>query len=379
VRIAIVGQHPVPQPGWRGVLSVFAAKWFAAAGDEVDLFIPMEDRAAYEAFLRRAGIVDLDELRKFGADFRIRPICLDEPRLPGQYDGLLWHVPRAINDSGLRTHARAACTVFTANTGKFVVTPVASNIDLLRDRFRAFDLVAFGLRQDVDLIDADPVARAEFAGRYCHAPRGAEPGMLRADRKGSAPVIGLDTPNTPDPRAIAHYRPALEIVRERYPDVEVLALGGGISLDWVTGLGNRPWPDACADFFERLWLYLVIDYRHSSTHLGRMARLMPAEWGTRATYEFQNVEAQMAGAAVVAHPENVIEELFDPGVSWLRYEDYDDPEAIAQVMIEGIERHDFHRAGSREWAVSRFTWQDSIASWRQGIQGLVENGYRRAT
>lgn len=379
MRIAILGRHPIPQPGFCGVMSVYEATWLSRAGDTVDLYIPFSTADEHATFLRRAGAEALDNLDKFGGDYAIRPIYLDAPRFDGAYDALIWQSTSPDDWASLIAPARNSAQVITKSFPKFVAFP-----DHIRDRsvleqLDAFDLVACALKEDYNALLGEQDLLSLYAHKLCYVPRGADPDLLNPLEKAHGPpVIGMDTPNVADPAAIAHYIPALEMLKKEYPELRVLSLGRSVPLPWAESLSFRPYPDLCRDFFNKVWFYLVIDYRHSGPHIqAPIHKLMPSEWGARAIYEVQNVEAQMSGAAIVGHPENVIQEIVSPGVSWLRYDDYGDSHAIAALLARGIENFAYHREGARRWALDHHNWCNSIRRWRDAISGLVDSGYRR--
>lgn len=360
-------------------MSVYEAKWFSSAGDDVTLFVPVQDRSELDHILRKAGVRSLDDLEKYGGNFDIRPMFLSDPDFGGSFDAIVWQATRLGPDQEVWSRARQASRVVTTNSGKFVPDPLGPHIRMMHARFKGFDLLACALREDYQLLDGEPLIRELYPDRYCHVPRGADPDLLHPGGKsGGPPVIGVDMPNNDTGAGVHHYLPALEIVRKRYPDLRVLSVGRALALDWSERIGLRPYRDLCHDFYDQIWLYLVMDYRHSPAHLrNRMSELMPDRWGTRAIYEVQNIEAQMSGAPIIGHPDNIIEELVDPGRSWLAYDDYQDPEAIADVLLEAIESIDTYREAARSWAIANHSWEDCIASWRSAIVRLLDSGYQR--
>jgi glycosyltransferase involved in cell wall biosynthesis len=378
MRIGIIGRHPIPQPGFCGVLSLYEAIWFANMGDRVTLFLPFENRTQFAGFKVRHLLTSLDGLEKFGGNFAIEPVFLDDPKLPSQ-DVYIWQSTKANEWDVLSKFARENSSVLTKNFPKAIPAwPESLNKGVIM-MFRAYDYVALALREDLETLRGEPEFYDSVRHRVGYVPRGADPVLLHPGGKsGTRPVIGLDTPNTDDYRAIEHYHEPLNRLRARYPDLEVLSLGRPTGLSWSTTVRFGRFDRIYDAFFNRIWMYLTIDYGHSPQHIrARIQQLEPELWGRKAVYEVQNIEAQMSGAVLVGHPVNLIPELFEPDGTGILFSDFNDADEITSRLGGIIERYPAHRDRARAWALERHTWERCIGLWREGLAQLVLNGYRR--
>jgi hypothetical protein len=378
MRIGIIGRHPIPQPGFCGVLSLYEAIWFANMGDEVTLFLPFENRAQLMEFRIRHGLRRLDRLEKFGGNFAIEPVFLEDPKLP-ELDVYVWQSIDAREWNVLAKLVRARCTALTKNFPKIIPQQPQTSENGVIMLFRAYDYLGLALEEDLAALKTEPEFYDSVRHRVGYVPRGADPVLLHPGRKfGSTPVIGVDTPNTDDFRAIEHYHEPLNRLRARYPDLEVLSLGRPTGLSWSTTVPFGRFDRIYDTFFNRIWMYLTIDYGFSPQHVGgRIHKLEPELWGRKAVYEVQNIEAQMSGAVLVGHPVNLIPELFELDRTGVLFPDFKDTDDITDRLATIIEEYPAYRDRARAWALQRHAWQHCIGIWRKGLAQLVLNGYRR--
>lgn len=372
MKIGIFGRHPVPQPGFMGVMSLFEAKHFTLLQNDVDLLIPFESEEQYAKLLSSTRIRSLDDLPKFNAGFRIVPVFAGGA-FPGHYDAIIYQ-SYDVRDWERYTKAiRRSCTILTKNFPKFVPGTANAWHPSVENQFKAFDLVACSLLSDVQELQGDPKFWQTYGGKLVYVPRGADPAMLHPGRKvGGRPTIGIEAPPGGSFDAVAHYAPALRILRERIPELRVLALGSPIP-----EISDEVVPFARFDrvyerFFNEVWILLIMNYGLSSAHVrATVQSLHPDGWTARAIYEVQNVEAQMAGAALFGHPANLIDELLDPGSSGFYYMDYQDPADIAARLQEIIANYPAIRSKARHWARCNFTWHDCIRRWNDAIKAAL--------
>jgi glycosyltransferase involved in cell wall biosynthesis len=379
MRIGIIGRHPIPQHGFCGVLSLYEALWFSRLGDEVTLFLPFKNHAWFQFFRIRHGILRLDGLEKLGGNFTIEPVFLNDPKLPTQ-DVYIWQSTNVGEWGKLAKLARSRCTVFTKNHPKSIPQrrPLTLNKAVVH-QFNAFDYIALALKEDLAAIEAESEFFQLVRHRVGYAPRGADPDLLNPSGKLSGPpVIGIDTPNRGADGGIEHYFWPLEQLRLRYPDLQVLSLGRPVGLRWSRRVRFGRFDTIYSKFFNRIWLYLTIDYGRSPQHIrGTIHRLDPKGWGRKAIYEVQNIEAQMSGAVLVGHKSNLIPELFAEGETAVLFPDFNNADDIANRMAQVIEHYSQYRDRTRAWAVANHSWEHCIRLWRNGLAELVMNGYRR--
>jgi glycosyltransferase involved in cell wall biosynthesis len=377
MRINIIGQHPIPQPGFTGVMSLYEALWFSRLGDDVVLYLPFPDEARRDA-LQKTLSDGFDGLEKLGGAFRIEPVLHDGNGLRPS-DVTVWQSREHDEWNALYPVALERSQIITKNFPKLVPHGPNTLHPNVIGQLAQFDFVALALREDLAALQSVPEFFEGWSHRIDYVPRGADPLLLHPGRKvGRRPVIAVDTPNTGDQRAIRHYLKPLTRLKQEFADLEVITLGRDIGLDWATRVPFGRFDQIYDQFFNRAWLYLTIDYRYSPQHLqGTIHHLDPERWSRKAVYEVQNIEAQMAGAVVVGHDSNLIPELFEPGESGVLFRDFSDDDEIFDRLAGVIDGYDHHRAAARAWALRNHNWEHCIGIWREGLSELVHNDYRR--
>lgn len=369
MKIGIFGRHPIPQPGFMGVMSLFEAKYFTRLQNEVDLLIPFDTPESLDRFLKTHDVRSLNDLAKFNASFDIVPVFVGQ-KFDRFYDVIIYQSYAVQDWENYIKEIRRSCKCLTKNFPKFV--PGTTNVwhPSVVNQFKAFDVVACALRSDIAELQGDPKFWARYGNRAVYVPRGADPDLLHPARKiGGPPVIGIDTPSAHDGYgSVAHYAPAIALVRETYPDLRVLMLGSKIP-EIEGEIVNFGRFDRIYDrFFNEIWILLTMNYAESAAHVrASVQALHPDDWSGRAIYEVQNVEAQMAGAALFGHQTNLIGELFDPGTSGFCYPDFTNAADIAARLCDIIANYTTIRSNTRHWAVQNFCWADGIARWHQAL------------
>jgi tetratricopeptide (TPR) repeat protein len=200
--------------------------------------------------------------------------------------------------------------------------------------------------------------------------------LLHPARKyGGRPTIGIDMPSRDaGVAAVQHYVDAIHLLRQRVPDLRVLTLGQALP-----GIDGESLPYDRFDriyerFFNEIWILLTMNYARSPNHvLGDVQAMHPEGWKGRALYELQNVEAQMAGAALFGHPANLIDELMQPGSTGFTYPDYDDARDIADRLFDIILNYDTIRGNARRWAERNFSWPDCIKLWHEALESALRD------
>lgn len=376
MKVSIVGRHPTIQPGFCGVMSLFEGKHLAELGNEVTLFIPFSNPTVARNFLTSKGFDDLNDLPKFGGDFHIEAIYLDDdPDLP-DCDLLIWQSIAVEDWKALLAKSRERARVISKNYPKLVASAPASLAQQVKSQFGAFDLVTFALKEDMAALAEHRDFWAQVRHRAAFVPRGAAPDLLHPANKSDAPLIAMDTPNVVDNAGIAHFLNPLRALKEDFPELTVLSLGGVTGLPFGQNLSYRPFDQMYRDFLNPAWLYCVIDYAQSPPHIKGAIHEADRAWDSKAIYEVQTVEAQMAGTVITGMSRNIIPELVNADTSVL-FGDVPDDAAIYDAMKSAIE--DFPRLSreTRNWAERNFSWQRSVEDWDHAARNLVENGYDR--
>ncbi|MFO1151916.1 MAG: hypothetical protein U1E62_26355 [Alsobacter sp.] len=380
MKIAIFGRHPIPQPGFMGVMSLYEAKYFSLFGHEVDLLIPFQDREALRAFLQKAGVSELDELDKFGGSFSIRPLFLGDG-LPTRYDVCIYQSYDVNDWENYIRILRSGSRMMTKNFPKFVTGPGYASDQNVLNQFKAFDLVACALNDDIDELKANPAIFDTIAHKLAYVPRGADDTILtNAGKSPDRPRIGIDTPNSTDIRAISHYFDPIQRVKAKYPDLEVLLIGSTVTVDGYRNVPFGRFDNTYRNFFNQISCYLTVNYAFSAPHTrSAVQQQHPADWRNRAIYEVQNIEAQMSGAPLVGHPSNLIAELYDRDVSGFEFDDFSNAEQIEGILTHILDNQSAVSAATRAFALSNFRWEDCIRRWEVAIVASLNHQLARAS
>jgi tetratricopeptide (TPR) repeat protein len=376
MRIGVFGRHPVPQPGFMGVMSLFEAKHFAILQNEVELLIPFQSEAELNELLAANHIASLNDLPKFDSHFEIVPVFAGAAVARDRYDAIIYQSYDAGDWTNFHGALRRHCNVLTKNFPKFVPGSANAWHPSVEHQFRAFDVVACALRSDIEELQGNPQFWRRYGHKVAYVPRGADPVLLHPARKsGGPPTIGIDMPaRDAGIDAVQHYAEAIRLVRQRIPALRVITLGHALPgiIGECVPLGRF---DRIYDrFFNEIWVLLTMNYALSQPHVRASVQAMhPDGWKGRALYELQNVEAQMAGAALFGHPTNLIDELMQPDKTGFYYPDYADAPDIAERLYSIICNYDTIRDNARRWAMSRFSWPDCISLWNDALHAAVSD------
>jgi len=371
VKLSIFGRHPIPQGGFNGVMSLFEAIEFGRLGYETTLLLPFLDAAAFSQFLEQHKLRNLNELSRFGGHFNILPVFPDGENF-APCDVLVYQSYFPEDWANFNKLCRSRATIFTKNFPKFVPSPEHLFESGVIGQFANFDLVACALQEDVDLLASHPEFAARFAGRFIYAPRGAAPELLHPGYKaGLPPTIGLDVPNTPDMQALEHYFEPIEALRRDYPDLQVFSIGRDVPIRGARRIPFGRFDRIYEEFFNKIHLYGTINYEHSSAHLQSALQQTVPAWSRKAIYEVQNIECQMSGAPIIGHRDNIIAELYQPGLTGLNFSDFNDPLQIYRVLKYGLDNRAHLGEAARAFAEKNFSWRHCIGLWSDGIKALA--------
>jgi hypothetical protein len=370
VRLCIFGRHPIPQGGFNGVMSLFEAIGFSRLGYETSLLLPFADPDALHAFLDKHKLSSLDELPRFGGRFAIEAVYPDETTFP-KCDVLVYQSYAGEDWERFGRLCRKSARLLTKNFPKFVAGPAID--PSVRHQLETFDLLACALMEDVLLLQSIPEVLRDFPTSVAYVPRGASPEMLHAGYKfGLPPTLGFDVPNKPAIEPLQHFVEPVRRLRRDYPSLQIISIGRE-----VPELGTRRVPFGRFDriydeFFNRVHLYCTINYAHSPDHTTASVQQRAPGWKARAIYEVQNIEAQMSGAVLVGHRDNLVSELYIPGVTGLNFIDFSDEAAIYLTLKHGLERWSAMAGGIREFAATRFDWFHCIKLWSDALQARLK-------
>ena len=376
MKLTIFGNHPIPQGGFNGVMSLFEALGFSKLGYEVTLAIPFGGKDQYQKLIEDNSISNLNDLNKFGGKFNIVPIFPDGENF--ENCDVLVYQSYFQKDFELFWDLCCKKSRFrTKNFPKFVTNPYALRENHIIGQFSQFDLVACALQEDVDILNSDTDFGKQFKDCYAYVPRGASPDLLHPGFKhGMPPSIGLDTPNGQDINAIKHYFEPLARLKDDFPDLRIFSMGKKINeIDSIAVPFGR-FDRIYDDFFNRVHAYLTINYEFSPTHLAARVQKDLPSWRHKAIYEVQNIEAQMSGAILVGHRNNLIAELYDVGRSGFNFHSFENEDEIYKLLKYILnERHTLSRL-ARDFAMRNFQWDRAIKKWSDAIQ-LRMNSYNQ--
>ena len=367
MKLCIFGRHPIPQGGFNGVMSLFEAIEFSRLGYETELLLPFTTRDDFRAFLEKHKLVDLNDLPRFGGHFSISPVFSDGSNFPS-CDILVYQSYSADDWAQFNELCRNHSKLITKNFPKFVANPTPDSSVL--HQLAYFDLVACALNEDYQLLSSVPHISSEYRHSFAYVPRGASPEMLHPGYKfGLPPTIGLDVPNNNTIDALQQYIYPIQRLRVDYPDLSVITIGREVkelgSLMVPFGRFDRIYED----FFNKIHLYCAINYEFSPSHLQASVQKNAEGWGKKAIYEVQNIEAQMSGAVLVGHRDNLIPELYIPGVTGVNYSEEAD---IYRTMKQALNQWHFMVGGIRRFATDQFRWSHCIKLWSDAIQARMK-------
>lgn len=376
MKLAIFGRHPIPQGGFNGVMSLFEAIEFSRLGYNTSIYIPFYDDISYASFLDQHKLKSLDELDRFGGNFDIVPVFPDGRNFENA-DVIVYQSYNPKDWELFRHLCRSRTTLLTKNFPKFVPSVSALADDHVAGQFNQFDLVACALYEDYVLFQSDTKFVSQHGTSVAYVPRGACPVLLHPGYKRSLPpTIGLDVPNQPDPRALAHYEAAIARLRMEIPELRILSVGRDISECQSTRIPFGRFDRIYEDFFNMCHIYCTINYEFSPDHLKARVQTENRDWGKKAIYELQNVEAQMSGCAIVGHRSNIIDELYIPGETGFNFPNFDDAGSVYRLLRSLLEdRNDISRR-ARRFAVGKFTWTECITRWHNAIIEKVKQNNR---
>lgn len=378
MKIDIIGHHPILQPGFCGVMSFYECMYLGHAGHDVRLVTPFRDEKDLETSKKRRGIPDINLFER-SLPFEIHPIILSEEVKLRSTDAAIWQITNAARGTNLLQLSREHCRVFSKNYPKYIPgKPIPLPI-YVKAQFECFDLVTTSLKEDYHAIWQYRKFALKNQHKFAYVPRGADSELLHDAAKSSSPVIAIDTPNARDHVGIEHLFEPIRRLKERYSDLKVINLGGpDLPLDFAETL--RPpmqHDELCQKFFNPAWIYCVVDYSQSPPHIKGEIHSIDRTWDSKAIFEVQTVEAQMAGCIIAGYKKNIIPELvnYDFSVVWNDFESEDEITESLYFAMRNREKLGFH---TRDWAKRKFEWKDSITSWEYALRNLVENGYDRS-
>lgn len=373
MKIAIFGKHPVPQPGFEGVMSLYEAKWFSEFGHAVDLLIPFESLTHLNELCTAKQLRDFDSLEKLGSNFRIKPILPGDLRRMPAYDVGIWQSYTPGESELFGKEFKQRCHILSKNFPKLVGNEKYIHNSSVTNQFKAFDHLAFALMEDVQTLKLNDSFFTEHEWQVSYVPRGADPELLNTEHKSPQPCLGFDAPVGSDPRATQHIADTIALLKDRVPDLRVLSLNKDYENIETEKIPFGDFRFFYHNFMNPLWVYMTINYRYSPSHLVAAQRLENPEWNYKAIYEVQNVECQMAGVPLVGHPCNIIAELYEKGRTGFEFDDFENTEEIASIIERIFNNYDQYAKACRDFAIRNHSWEVCIKKWEQGLLNIFEN------
>lgn len=363
-RIAIVGRHPVLEPGFNAAMSLNEALGFEAHGCHVTLYLPISSDHDPHALLARAGFAGFDTLPRFGGSFDIVPFHA-APEVSGA-DVLVWQSYRA-SEHPLLLSFRGTSILRTKNAPRIFTGFVKDDRRRATGLMQQFDLMALSLRADAR------VARSslEDARGFRYVPRGFVVDWLNGTGRTPTPTIGMDRAiKTADDgaRARAHIVEVATRLRGALPSLHVLTLRETIESLASENVPNLPLRDYYDRFLNRLWLYFPIDFEHS-VHVSGYSRSPEGRRLFTGLYENQIVEAQIAGGLVIARRDDIPRELVMlPKESIV--DDYEDGDALFAAAMAHIEHFEERSRLTRAMARERHSHIEMTRAWLAAIDRI---------
>lgn len=377
MKIDIIGHHPALHRGFCGVMTLYEALHLGRAGHDVQVVIPYPNQKEMDIDTRRDGFSGLKNLLNYDPPFDIRPIILSDDFKLRYTDVKIWQVTTVANNTNLHRLSRENCNVLTKNFPKFVPGLPVQLPNYVKSIFGSFDLVANSLKEDYHAIWSYREFALQNQHRFAYVPRGANPELLHDSIKSPVPTIAIDTPNTPDHAGIEHLFEPIRRLREQYIDLKIMSLGGpDLPFDIAENMRSMLPAKLYENFFNPSWIYCVIDYSQSSPHIRGDIHSIDRTWDSKAIYEVQTIEAQMAGCIIAGYKKNIIPELVDSNNSLL-WSDFATIDEIAESLHFALMNRERLGHSTREWARRKFDWKNSINSWEHALCNLVDNGYDR--
>jgi glycosyltransferase involved in cell wall biosynthesis len=370
MKLSIFGRHPIPQGGFNGVMSLFEAIEFSRLGYETTLLIPFSDRVQMLELLRANKVSSLDELPRFGGKFDIIPVFPDGENF-NECDVLIYQSYDQKDWEDFSNICVKKARIFTKNFPKFVPSPEGSLH--VENQLMCFDLVACALKEDYELIFSNKKYREEYGGRFAYVPRGASPELLHAGYKlGIPPTLGFDVPNVENIKALEHYIEPVKRLRRDFPELRVLTIGRAVAELSSERIPFGRFDKIYENFFNNIHVYGTINYEHSPAHTTAAVQATALGWKRKAIYEVQNIEAQMSGAVLYGHRDNIISELYIPGLTGINFTDFGKEDEIYRSLKLALAGWQHHGLSARRFAEENFSWSRCIKLWSDAIQRSIE-------
>lgn len=368
-KIAIVGLHTALKPGFNAAMSLNEALGFEAHGCEVTLYLPHLEGRDPHAWLRRAGLRSFDDLPRYGGQFDVKPVSGLADLKPA--DVLIWQTYNAL-DLPLLAELRRPSMLRTKNVPRAFTGMPGRDAARVSGFTKDFDLIALSLRADEHILrEHFPDQKRQF--RY--VPRGFIADWLDGNGRAKRPTIGLDLAKSADTaRARRHITTLGQQLRGRWPDLRFLSVREEVDTLGSEGVPTLPLRDYYDRFLNRLWLYMPIDFEHSE-HVKGLVRTPDGRRMFLGLYENEVVEAQLAGALVLARRDDIPRELLMlPAVS--QVDSYDDEDALLAAASAHLENFAERSRISRERARARHNHVEMARAWLAALDVVARDTAR---
>jgi hypothetical protein len=347
-------------------MSLFEAIEFSRLGYDTELLLPFEDHQSYAEFLKKNGISSLDDLSRFGGRFSITPVFPDGENFR-QCDVLVYQSYTDQDWARFSELCRKHARVMTKSFPKFVASPDLDHH--VQNQFRFFDVLACALREDCAILSSVQGLRDAYPDSFAYVPRGASPELLHAGYKASLPpTIGVDAPNKPVIEPLQHYVGPIKRLRRDYPELQVISIGREVRELDSSKVPYGRFDRLYEQFFNKIHVYCTINYGLSPDHTRASVQQIAPGWAAKAIYEVQNIEAQMSGAILVGHRDNLIPELYIPGITGLNFSSFSDEENIYRTLKAALQNWQGMVANLRRFSEDNFSWSHCVKLWSDAIQ-----------
>jgi hypothetical protein len=343
LKVAVFGHHPDLFPGFNALMTANLAYGFAKAGLTVTVLLPnTPSRRQFDRMTKRG--LSIASLDRFGAEFDVR--IIESTDNPGDFDLGVWqsYFPE---DEAFFPNFRKSVRIVAKNCPRLLTGEPDRDVKRLHGTARRYDIVGLSLKVDKEIADSLAHRIPDAVARSIYMPRGFRADWFLPPSSGSVPVLGLEKGVDSDSSEYAYLVPVIRRLRAEFGRIDVIGARLNDPAITTSTLGLLPARQFYEQFLSPLWAYLMIDVNRS-----RQSKNVVTVAGRRiypGMYENQIVEAQLAGAAVVGQAEALPAELVASDRVGLRFDGYDDTDAIFDFLARVIADRAGVSAAARAW------------------------------
>ncbi len=368
MKISIVGRHPSLEYGFNGVMSLNWLRGFFEHGCQVELLLPQLHLNNPTNLLARGlnFFGRLDKLPRWGCDFDIRPISHGSD-ISKNTDVVVWQSYRPEEHSILKDIKKNGFFV-TKNVPRAFAGNAAGDLRKSNNLRSEFNLVAFSLMSDFQ----EAIKIAPESNQFAYVPRGFDTLMLDGLKRDNIPTIGFDKAVKAEDggaRAMSHIIQTAKSLNSLFPEIRYLSIRERVKEINSQRIPGLNFSDFYAQFVNRLWVYMPIDFMYSVHKKGLVVN---AQGETRylGLYENQIVEVQLAGGLIVARRGDIPEELIMlPDVSIV--DSYDDIDAIVEIVAGHINNFQLRSETTQNKSIRNHSYSHSARLYLDAISRLT--------